>query len=30
MLLHHKVRRTSEGIGLVLLLIVMLVSWLRV
>jgi hypothetical protein len=30
MLLHRKVRRAAEAIGLALLLIVMLISWIRV
>jgi hypothetical protein len=30
MLLHHKLRRTCEGIGLLLLAIVLLASWLRI
>jgi hypothetical protein len=30
MLLHRKVRRTAEGIGAALFLIVLLISWARV
>jgi hypothetical protein len=30
MLLHQKVRRTAEAIGVAVLLIVMLIAWIRV
>jgi hypothetical protein len=30
MLLHRKIRRAAEGIGVVLFLTVLLISWLRV
>ena len=29
-MLHHKIRRVVEGMGVVLVLVVALVSWLRV